>query len=55
LRAGESYLSSNDPRLHFGLGSATKADVEVLWPNGARTNHPGLTSNARYNLTETSK
>lgn len=36
LRAGESYLSSNDPRLHFGLGSAKKAVVEVTWPSGAR-------------------
>lgn len=34
LRAGESYLSSNDPRLHFGLGTAVEADVEVVWPGG---------------------
>jgi hypothetical protein len=34
LRAGESYLSSNDPRLHFGLGAATEAEVEVTWPGG---------------------
>jgi predicted nucleotidyltransferase len=30
-----SYYSVNDPRLHFGLGAATTADVEVRWPNGA--------------------
>jgi hypothetical protein len=29
-----SYLSSNDKRLHFGLGSAETANVEVLWPSG---------------------
>src|SRR5580658_7392637 len=29
-----SYVSSNDPRLHFGLGSAKTADIEVHWPNG---------------------
>lgn len=29
-----SYLSVNDPRLHFGLGSAAKADIEVRWPLG---------------------
>jgi hypothetical protein len=29
-----SYLSSNDPRLHFGLGDETIADIEVRWPNG---------------------
>lgn len=30
-----SYYSHNDPRLHFGLGSARHADsVEIRWPNG---------------------
>ena len=29
-----SYCSSNDPRLHFGLGTATAADIEVHWPSG---------------------
>ncbi len=34
--SGGSYLSSNDPRVHFGLGSATKIDsIEVHWPSGA--------------------
>jgi enediyne biosynthesis protein E4 len=30
------YLSANDKRLHFGLGSATTASVEVAWPSGIR-------------------
>jgi hypothetical protein len=29
-----SFYSSNDPRLHFGLGTAAKADVEIRWPSG---------------------
>jgi len=29
-----SYLSANDKRLHFGLGSATGATVEIAWPSG---------------------
>ena len=29
-----SFYSCNDPRLHFGLGSATIADIEIYWPNG---------------------
>ncbi|MBM3396331.1 MAG: CRTAC1 family protein, partial [Betaproteobacteria bacterium] len=29
-----SYLSSNDPRVHFGLGEAGKATVVVTLPNG---------------------
>ncbi|MFZ0594658.1 MAG: CRTAC1 family protein [Bryobacteraceae bacterium] len=32
LTAQSSFYSSNDPRLHFGLGSATIADLEVRWP-----------------------
>jgi enediyne biosynthesis protein E4 len=31
-----SYLSSNDKRLHFGLGSTQIADIEVKWPSGVR-------------------
>jgi hypothetical protein len=34
--AQSSYLSVNDRRLHFGLGAETKADLEILWPNGQR-------------------
>ncbi len=31
------YLVSNDPRPHFGLGKATKADrVEIRWPDGKK-------------------
>jgi hypothetical protein len=34
--SGGSYASSNDFRVHFGLGGATKADgVEIHWPSGA--------------------
>jgi hypothetical protein len=29
-----SFYSSNDPRLHFGLGTETNADVEIRWPSG---------------------
>jgi hypothetical protein len=38
IAAGESYLSTHDPRLHFGLGRAERADeVLVVWPDGTRT------------------
>jgi hypothetical protein len=33
--AQSSYLSVNDRRLHFGLGAATTASLEICWPNGA--------------------
>ncbi|MGA7341024.1 MAG: CRTAC1 family protein [Terracidiphilus sp.] len=33
--SGGSYLSSNDMRVHFGLGDADKVDpVEIHWPGG---------------------
>jgi hypothetical protein len=33
--SGGSYLSSNDMRVHFGLGSANGVDgVEIHWPSG---------------------
>ena len=35
MRNGGSYLSANDPRLHFGLGACGRADsVSIKWPRG---------------------
>ena len=34
--AQSSYLSVNDPRLHFGLGAVTAVDLEIQWPAGRR-------------------
>ena len=35
LHDGSSYLSSEDPRAHFGLGTATKvAKLTIRWPDG---------------------
>ena len=31
-----SYLSAHDKRLHFGLGAAREATVEIRWPSGRR-------------------
>jgi hypothetical protein len=36
VNPGSSYLCSNDPRVHFGLGSATPTGLAVRWPNGDR-------------------
>jgi hypothetical protein len=37
INPGSSYLCSNDPRAHFGLGRAEHVDeMEVLWPDGKR-------------------
>jgi hypothetical protein len=33
--AGSGYLSQDDPRLHFGLGNASKVErITVDWPSG---------------------
>ena len=35
--SGGSYVSTNDPRSHFGLGDATDAGTaEIHWPSGAK-------------------
>jgi enediyne biosynthesis protein E4 len=35
VRSGSSFISNNDMRVHFGLGSVAKIDwVEVRWPSG---------------------
>lgn len=45
-----SYLSSNDPRVVFGLGAAGKvARVAVQWPDGSRETWSGLAAN-RYEV-----
>jgi hypothetical protein len=38
IQAGSSYLSSEDPRAHFGLGKATSLkELLVRWPGGKVT------------------
>jgi hypothetical protein len=34
---GSSYNAQSDIPLHFGVGSAARVDVEVIWPGGSRT------------------
>ena len=34
VTTGGSYLSASDKRVHFGLGDAAHASVEVFWPSG---------------------
>jgi enediyne biosynthesis protein E4 len=42
VTAQSSFYSANDRRLHFGLGTATSADVTIRWPNGAEERVPGV-------------
>ena len=34
VMAASGYLSCGDRRLHFGLGAAVTADLEIAWPSG---------------------
>ena len=34
VRSGSSYLSQNDLRLHFGVGTQEKVELEIRWQNG---------------------
>jgi hypothetical protein len=53
VRGGGSYLSQNDLRLHFGLGSAAKIDsVEVRWPTGKTEIYKEVAGDKIYTMTE---
>jgi len=53
VRAGGSYISQNDLRLHFGLGSETRiSKVEITWPNGKREELKDLAADAIYTIVE---
>jgi hypothetical protein len=47
-----SFYSQSDLRLHFGLGSATSADVEIQWPSGLKETYSGVKSNQILSLKE---
>jgi enediyne biosynthesis protein E4 len=47
-----SYVSSNDPRLHFGLGANNSADIEVRWPSGAVEKYPAQPANRLVTILE---
>jgi hypothetical protein len=53
VRSGGSYLSQNDPRLHFGLGKAGKVDkVEIRWPSGESSTFREINADHFYLLNE---
>jgi hypothetical protein len=50
--AQSSYLSVDDRRLHFGLGQAGAADLEIHWPNGARESIPKVSAGQLVTIQE---
>lgn len=52
VRSGGSYLSQSDLRVHFGLGTAVVADIEVRWPSGAVDKLIGVKANQVITVVE---
>ncbi|HEX4005229.1 MAG TPA: CRTAC1 family protein [Acidobacteriaceae bacterium] len=47
-----SYISVNDPRLHFGLGAAKTADFDIFWPSGAKETYKDLAAGKLHTISE---
>jgi hypothetical protein len=47
-----SFYSANDSRLHFGLGSELRADLEIRWPNGLKESIKGVASGQLVTIKE---
>ena len=53
VRGGGGYNSSNDTRLHFGLGKATTiSSIEVRWPSGLREEFQNVSADSIYQIDE---
>jgi hypothetical protein len=53
VRGGGSYLSTNDFRLHFGLGAdAVMSRIEVQWPSGLKQEFRDIAGDAIYEIDE---
>jgi enediyne biosynthesis protein E4 len=48
VRGSDSYLSSNDLRVHIGLGDQNWADVEIRWPSGHTDRGTRISANKFY-------
>ena len=47
-----SFYSCNDPRLHFGLGRAAAATVDIYWPNGLHETRTRVAANQLITVRE---
>jgi hypothetical protein len=53
VKAGSSYISTSDPRLHFGLaGDSVMSKVEIRWPNGGLETLVNISADAIYTIVE---
>jgi hypothetical protein len=47
-----SIFSASDSRVHFGLGAATEADLEIRWPSGKVQTIRGVSANQIVEVNE---
>jgi enediyne biosynthesis protein E4 len=53
VRSGSSYISNNDMRVHFGLGTAAKIEsMEIRWPSGLVEKFTDLAVDAIHTVKE---
>jgi enediyne biosynthesis protein E4 len=52
LVSQSSFYTSNDPRLHFGLGAETTADIEIYWPSGLQERFKGIAADQLVTIRE---
>ena len=52
LTSQSSFLSANDPRLHFGLGTVSKVSIEVHWPAGTTETFADLSADQLITIRE---
>lgn len=48
VRGSDSYLSSNDLRVHVGMGNLELGDIEIRWPSGRVDKMSGVKVNQFY-------
>ena len=52
MTSQSSFISANDPRLHFGLGAEKTVDVDVRWPLGATDHFKGVAADQLATIRE---
>jgi hypothetical protein len=52
LTSQTSFLSANDPRLHFGLGKVSTVDIDVVWPTAVKESFKGIAADQLITVRE---
>jgi hypothetical protein len=52
VHSGSSYCSQSDLALTFGLGADASANLEVVWPSGAKQQFKNVKANERVLIDE---